>query len=69
MILKVIVKANSKENKIEKINNGEYKVEVREKAEKNKANLAVIKILSKYFGKQVHIKSGLKSKVKIVDVK
>lgn len=69
MILKVVVKANSKKDKIEKINNEEYKVEVKEKAEKNKANLAVIKIFSKYFKKNVCIKSGLRSKIKIIDVK
>ena len=69
MALKVLVKANSRENKIEKISDNEYKVNVKEKAENNKANLAVIKILSKYFKKEVYIKSGLRSKIKIVDVK
>ena len=66
--IKIIVKPSSKKEKIEFLGDF-YKVNVKEKAENNRANLAVIKILSKYFGKQVHIKSGLKSKIKIIDVK
>ncbi|MBS3151596.1 DUF167 domain-containing protein [Candidatus Woesearchaeota archaeon] len=65
--IKVVVKPNSKKQRIEFLEDF-CKVDVKERAENNKANLAVIKILSKYFKKQVYIKSGLKSKIKIIDV-
>lgn len=66
--IKIVVKPKSKKEKIEFLD-GFYRVEVKEKAENNKANLAVIKLLSKYFGKQVYIKNGLKSKRKLIDAK
>lgn len=66
--IKIKVKANARENKIEEINN-EYVVHVKEKAENNKANLAVIKLLSKFFNEKIYIKSGLRSKNKIIDTK
>ena len=45
--IKIIVKPSSKKEKIEFLGDF-YKVNVKEKAENNRANLAVIKILSKY---------------------
>lgn len=65
--IKIVVKPNSQKDKIE-LRDGFYKIEVKEKAEDNKANLAVIKVLSKYFKKMVYIKSGLRSKIKIIDI-
>ena len=67
--IKIKVKANAKENKIEAADENSYNVFVKEKAENNKANLAVVKLLSKFFNKQVYIKRGLKSKTKIIDEK
>ena len=64
-----MVKTKAKKKKIEQLDDGTLKVEVKEKAENNKANLAVIKLLSKHFGKQAYIKSGFKSKKKIIDTK
>ena len=63
-----MVKAGNKEESIEKIGD-KYIVSVKEKAENNKANLAVVKLLSKYFRNKVSIKSGLRSKNKIISVK
>ncbi len=66
MIVKIIVKASSKENKI--INQPDsLLVHLKAPADKNKANLALIKLLTKHFKKQVRIKSGLKSKEKLVE--
>lgn len=65
--MEVLVKANSKKESIEKTEKG-LLVSVKERAENNKANLAVVKLLSKYFKKKVSIKSGLKSKKKIISV-
>jgi len=66
---KIIVKANAKENKIEcfDINKNAYIVRIKAKPEDNKANIEIIKFLSKYLKKKVRIASGLKSKEKIIE--
>ena len=65
----VIVKANSKNNKIYFDDNKKvYVVEVKEKAEKNKANIAVIKLASKCFNKKIKIVHGLKNKEKVLEL-
>jgi len=65
--IEIIVKAGAKENKV--IEDEVLIVYVKEKAENNKANLSVIKLLRKYFGKEIYIKRGLRSKKKIIDSK
>ena len=67
MIIKVRVKTNTKEE-IEKISDSEYKVSLKEKPKNNKANIALLKIMKKYFKKDVKIIKGLKSKDKILEV-
>ena len=67
MEINVIVKAGSKENKIEKIDDY-YKVCLKARAEKGEANLELIKVLKKYFGKEVKILKGFKSKRKVLRV-
>ncbi len=70
-LLKVHVKPNSKKTEIigydfeKKI----LKVAISEPADKNKANLEVVKFFSKLLKKQVKIKSGLKSKEKTLILK
>lgn len=49
MIIKVKVKPGAKEDKIDRISNDEYIVSLKERAEDGKANLALIKMLSKHF--------------------
>lgn len=67
MKLKIKVKANAKENKIE--DKGDfYLISVKEKAVDNKANLAVMKLISKKFKKKVKIIKGLKSKDKVLEL-
>ncbi len=68
MIIKIKVKPNSKEQKIEKISENEFKINLKEKAEDNKANLELLKLLRREFKKPVRIIKGLKSKNKIVEV-
>ncbi len=65
--MKIKVKANAKENKVEDKGGDYYLVSVKEKAKDNKANLAVIKLLSKYFKKRVKIVRGLRSKEKVIE--
>jgi hypothetical protein len=47
---------------------GSLVVWVKAKAEKGKANIAVVKLLSKHFGGRVRIISGITSRQKIVEV-
>ncbi|NIN51773.1 MAG: hypothetical protein GTN80_11270 [Nitrososphaeria archaeon] len=68
MKIKVVVKAGAKENAVERIGEGEFFVRLKESARKGKANQALIKLLSKYFGKQVKIVSGLRSRYKTVEI-
>jgi hypothetical protein len=66
------VKTNKKENKVEKIDENNYQVFVKAPAKEGKANAAVIKILAQHFGvakSKITIKSGLKSKQKIIQIK
>ena len=44
------------------------RVEVKAPAQDGRANIELIKLLSKYFGGQVRIKSGLSSKNKIIEL-
>ena len=67
MKLTVKVIPNSKENKIEK-ENGILIVRLKEKAEKGKANIALIKLLTKYFNSKVRIVSGHRSRNKIIEI-
>ena len=67
---KIIVKPNSKENRIEGFDKerNAYRVSIKVKPEDNKANIDIIKFLSKSLKKKVKIVSGLKSKEKIIEI-
>jgi|TARA_Y100000310_G_C20465610_1_gene707501 uncharacterized protein (TIGR00251 family) len=66
--MKILVKANAKENSIKFDENlNVYRVSVRAKPENGKANLEIIKFLSKHYKKKVKIKSGFKSKRKTIE--
>ena len=61
------VKPNSPKTEILSIDqNDRLAVAVKAPAEDNKANIVVVKLHSKFFKKQVRIKSGFKSKSKII---
>jgi len=70
MIIKLKVIPNAKEERIEKLSVGEYKIKVKEKAVRGKANRRVAEILAKYFDvpvRNIKIK-GLKTQKKIVEI-
>ncbi|MEM2856239.1 MAG: DUF167 family protein [Candidatus Nitrosocaldaceae archaeon] len=67
MMLKIRVISSSKEESVTE-EDGVIIVKVRAKAEKNKANMAVVKLLEKYYGKRVRIVYGMKSKDKMVEI-
>ncbi len=64
----VDVKAESREEGVERIDEGHYLVRIREPRKKGKANVAVLKLLKKHLGKQVSLVSGATSNTKIIDV-
>ena len=71
MRISVTVKANSRENTVEKLSDNEFAVRVKAPAKEGKANEAVIKSLSEYFGisrNRINIQKGHTSKKKIVDI-
>ena len=64
----VDVKAESREEVVERIDEAHYLVRTKEPRKKGKANVAVLKILKKYLGKQVRLVSGATSTTKIIEV-
>lgn len=68
--LRIIVKPNSAKNEIVKFDKEKqaYRVNIKEKAEKNKANKEIVKFFSKLLKKKVRIMKGLKSREKILKV-
>jgi len=69
MKIKIKVKPNSLEQKIERISENEYFASLESSADKNKANIELLKLLKKYFKKEIRIVSGLTSRDKIIEVK
>lgn len=67
MLISIKVKPNSKEFKIEKIDESNWIVHVRSEPEKNKANIEIIKEISKIYG-NCKIVKGLKSKKKVIEI-
>ncbi|MEK6844848.1 MAG: DUF167 domain-containing protein [Nanoarchaeota archaeon] len=68
MKIKIRVHANSSKEEIIRLNDNEYEVWLGERAVKNKANIELIKLLKKYFGKEAKIKSGFTSRNKVVEL-
>jgi hypothetical protein len=71
MRINIKVKTDCSFESIEEISNNNYKINLKSKPENNKANLELIKILSKYFKvdiSKIKIIKGKTSKNKIVDV-
>ncbi|MBI3035713.1 DUF167 domain-containing protein [Candidatus Woesearchaeota archaeon] len=67
---KILVKPNSRESKIEGFDKekGAYKISIKAKPEGSKANIEIIKFLSRLLKKRVRIVSGFKSKEKIMEI-
>jgi hypothetical protein len=67
----VKVKPGAKEERVEKIDDINFKVQVTQPPEKGKANLAVIKALAEYFNlnrSSIQIVSGSTSKLKVIEI-
>jgi len=71
MKINVKVIANSSKDSIEEISESDYKVHLKEKAVKGKANKALVELLAKHFQikkNQIRIAAGLKSNYKSIDI-
>lgn len=71
MIIQAKVSPGKKESRLEIID-GIFAVELKERAEKNKANIALIKLLAKHFNTSsanVRIVKGLSSRNKTIEIK
>ena len=62
------VKTESKKEALEKLDDSHYIIYLKEKREKGKANIALLKLLKHYFRQKVILVSGKTSKHKIVDI-
>lgn len=65
----IVKKLNCKKTEIIKQEQDTYYINVKGKAENNKANIEIIKFFSKHFNKPVEVISGSKSKKKLLRVK
>ncbi len=68
MLINVKVKPNSGKQEVEKLSLEEYKVYLKSRAENNKANLELVRLLEKYFKGEVKIIRGKTSHKKIIEV-
>ena len=68
MKIEVKVQPNSGREEIQEISDGKYKVFLKKPAEKNKANVELLKILKKHFGVEVKLINGKTSKNKLIEV-
>ena len=69
-LLKILVKPNSSKSEITGYDDSKQaiKVNIKAPADKNKANLEIVKFFSKLLKKEVKIKSGLRSKEKTLRI-
>ncbi len=67
MRVSIIVKPGARDDRVEEQEDGSLIVSVRAPAERGKANIAVIKLLSRHFKKDVRIVSGFTSRHKVVE--
>jgi len=69
MLINIKVKPNSGKKEVEKIDEKNYVVYLKSKPENNRANVELVKLLEKYFKKQIKILRGKTSSKKIVEIK
>ncbi len=71
MYIHITVTAGAKKELFEKIGESQYKISVKEKAEKNRANTRVLQIIAGHFGvnpKKVRIINGHRSPSKLISI-
>lgn len=68
MKIKIKLHPNSSQEKISDAGNNEFEIWIKEKPLENKANTELLKVLKKYFKKEVKIISGVRGRNKIIEV-
>ena len=68
MNIKIKLHPNSSQENIKRIDDLNYEIWIKEKPIDNKANIKLIKLLKKHFGKDVRVKSGFTSRNKIIEL-
>ena len=71
MKISVKVKPNSKQESVEKVGENSFVLRIKAPAREGKANKAVIKLFSEYFGipkRAVSILKGVQSRNKIIEI-
>lgn len=71
MKIYVTVKTGAKEESVEKLASGEYRVCVKEPPKDGKANDAIIRAVADYFDvpvSRVKIKSGFQARIKMLEI-
>jgi len=71
MKINIRVKTNAKSERVEKTGKNQFKIWTKEPAKENKANLSIIKIISRVYKipkSSVSLVRGLKSKEKVFEV-
>jgi uncharacterized protein YggU (UPF0235/DUF167 family) len=68
MRVSVMVHPGSRMERVDEQADGSLVVWVKARAEKRKANVAVVKLLSRHFGGRARIVSGITSRQKIIEV-
>ena len=68
MIIYARVRPNSGRQEIEKADESHFIVHLKSSPENGKANAELAKLLHNYFKAEVRIKSGLKSRNKIIEI-
>lgn len=68
MRIRVTVKANARENRVEQIGDDEYRVMVKAPPTRGRANAALLKLLAAHFRGQARLISGATSRKKIIAI-
>ena len=63
----LVVKANASKNEILSFENNVYKISIKAPAKDGKANLELVKFMSKKLGKKIKLVSGFNSKNKVIE--
>lgn len=69
-IIRVILKPNSSKNKIKEFDSerNAYRIDIKAPAQDNKANIELVKFLSRALKKDIKIINGFKSREKLIKV-
>ena len=68
MKIKVKVYPGSSQEKVLRSDDGNFEVWIKDKPLEGRANEELIKIMKKYFGKRVELKSGIRGRNKILEI-